>query len=86
MRDAVDLAVALLLLEDDYKVDWQLPEEFERAASASQSRRPRTRRRSVEPARGRRARRPGTIAVKPQPCLSPVRRRIADPRHQVRAR
>ena len=88
MRDAADLAIAFLLLEDDYAVDWELPEEFERAAVADRALRERAlRRTTVAGAVRGRERRPGAIPVKPQPCLSPVRRRVtADLRHQARGR
>lgn len=83
MRDAADVALAMLLLEDEYDVDWQLPEEFETAASASGPGRRRTGRRSRAAVHRRR---PGTVAAKPQPCLSPVRQAIHDRRHEARVR
>lgn len=81
MRDVLDVAVALLTLEDDYDVDWELPEDFEEAlATGAEPRRP------ERPLRGQESRRPGALPRPQQPCLSPVPARLPAPRHAARAR
>jgi hypothetical protein len=85
MRDALDVAIAVLLLEDDHDVDWHLPDDFESELRARDERRAPRRRTGLGRARTR-ARRPGAIAAKPQPCLSPIASRSAAPRHQARSR
>jgi hypothetical protein len=85
MRDALDLAIAVLLLEDDYDVDWHLPDDFESELRARDERRAPRPRTGVGRA-NKRARRPGAIAATPQPCLSPIPSRSAPPRHQTRWR
>lgn len=77
--DALAFARALLTLEDDYHVDWDLPAEFERRASAANG---------LRGWRGARrtARRPGAVPAAPQVCLSPLPARPAERRHAARAR
>jgi hypothetical protein len=84
MREALDLAVAVLLLEDDYDVDWHLPDDFEselRRRDARWARRLRTGFGRV----GSRPRRPGDVVAKAQPCLSPIVGRAPSRRHQARS-
>jgi hypothetical protein len=80
--EALAFARALLTLEDDYDVEWDLPVEFERRASAADGRRARGRR----AARRASARRPGSVRAAPQVCLSPLPARPAERRHEARGR
>ena len=84
VRDALDLAIALLTLDDDYDVEWELPEDFVQELQVRSL--PSLRRRGTVGTARRRGRRPGAVAAKPQPCLSPVVVARSDRRHESRRR